>query len=316
MKVLIVEPDKLPYLKDIRQDLSTYREIVGGSIQCTYPFEDMVGLVCNDEGKLEGLPLNRALRTRDGNIYDIVAGTFFICGLSEEDFTDLSDYQAAKFYERFKSPEVHFYGLNGLETKKYMKRNIEKELFEPDENETIDSILERSGFKLLNSKPVHECTETEEKIHNKEIIGMLEKLSDISEFEKSVIVKIERYDIAKRHETSYFAFADVHAMQDFIMNQYDIKNGMDIGISPDGGLAMAAYGSGYEINHHYDLIKHRMTFHPLDFTVDDSIGFSDWLVYENTQKIDIEHELEEIGSRAREAVQRYSKNKVKEERSR
>ena len=78
MKVLIVEPDKLPYLKDIRQDLSTYREIVGGSIQCTYPFEDMVGLVCNDEGKLEGLPLNRALRTRDGNIYDIVAGTFFI----------------------------------------------------------------------------------------------------------------------------------------------------------------------------------------------------------------------------------------------
>ena len=64
------------------------------------------------------------------------------------------------------------------------------------------------------------------------------------------------------------------------------------------------------------MIKHRMTFHPLDFTVDDSIGFSDWLVYENTQKIDIEHELEEIGSRAREAVQRYSKNKVKEERSR
>ena len=59
-----------------------------------------------------------------------------------------------------------------------------------------------------------------------------------------------------------------------------------------------------------------MTFHPLDFTVDECIGFSEWLEYENTEKIEKEHELQEIGSRAREAVQRHSKNKAKEERSR
>ena len=41
MKVLIVEPDKLPYLKDIRQDLSTYREIVGGSIPVSYTHLDV-----------------------------------------------------------------------------------------------------------------------------------------------------------------------------------------------------------------------------------------------------------------------------------
>ena len=32
--------------------------------------------ICNEDGKLDGLPLNRALRDADGDIYDIVAGIF------------------------------------------------------------------------------------------------------------------------------------------------------------------------------------------------------------------------------------------------
>lgn len=40
------------------------QEIVGGTIQVLYPFAEPVALVCNDEGKLLGLPLNRALRVR------------------------------------------------------------------------------------------------------------------------------------------------------------------------------------------------------------------------------------------------------------
>ena len=43
-----------------------------------YPYEDPIALVCNEEGKLEGLPLNRALRDEDGDIYDVVAGTFMV----------------------------------------------------------------------------------------------------------------------------------------------------------------------------------------------------------------------------------------------
>ena len=57
------------------------------------------------EGKLEGLPLNRALRTEDGEIYDIIAGNFFICGLGEENFCSLSPELAEKFKEEFKHPE-------------------------------------------------------------------------------------------------------------------------------------------------------------------------------------------------------------------
>ena len=53
---------------------------VGGPIQAIYPFPEPVALICHEEGKLLGLPLNRALRDKDGEIYDIIAGPFFLCG--------------------------------------------------------------------------------------------------------------------------------------------------------------------------------------------------------------------------------------------
>ena len=61
--------------------------------------------VCNDEGKLMGLPLNRALFDDDGHVYDIVSGNFLIVGLGEEDFTDLSPDLMEKYGEQFKYPE-------------------------------------------------------------------------------------------------------------------------------------------------------------------------------------------------------------------
>jgi len=61
--------------------------------------------VCNEEGKLLGLPLNRALFDDDGHIYDIVSGNFLIVGLGEEDFTDLSPDLMEKYGEQFKYPE-------------------------------------------------------------------------------------------------------------------------------------------------------------------------------------------------------------------
>ena len=58
--------------------------------------------VCNEEGKLMGLPLNRALFDDDGHIYDIVSGNFLIVGLGEENFTDLSPDLMEKYGEQFK----------------------------------------------------------------------------------------------------------------------------------------------------------------------------------------------------------------------
>jgi len=83
------------------------QQIVGGTIQAVYPFEEPVALICNDEGKLLNLPLNRALRDSNGAIYDIVAGTFFLCTapVDSDRFESLTDEQAQTCLERFAVPE-------------------------------------------------------------------------------------------------------------------------------------------------------------------------------------------------------------------
>ncbi len=105
MKVLMVEPGKVPYETEIGDRLEAKQAAVGGHIEAVYPFEEQVALVCNEEGKNLGLPLNRALYDDDGRIYDIVAGKFFLVGLGEEDFTDLPPELMEKFKEQFKHPE-------------------------------------------------------------------------------------------------------------------------------------------------------------------------------------------------------------------
>ena len=106
MKVLVVEPEKEPYVKEISSGLSSLQKEVGGFIEAVYPFEDPVAIICNEEGKLEGLPLNRALRDEDGHVYDIIAGTFLIAGLSEDNFCSLDDTQVEKFSSMYKNPEL------------------------------------------------------------------------------------------------------------------------------------------------------------------------------------------------------------------
>ncbi len=105
MNVLVVEPYKEPYDKEIEPGLESLQHEVGGDIECVYPFDDPVGIICNDEGKLEGLPLNRSLRDEDGEIYDVLAGTFLVVGLGEESFKGLSKEQMDKFKAHFRTPE-------------------------------------------------------------------------------------------------------------------------------------------------------------------------------------------------------------------
>lgn len=110
---ILVEPEHRPEVREIDGSLKTMQEIVGGLIQ-PICLEDFVVLVCNDEGKLMDLPANRGLRDEDGQIYDIVFGTFFLCGApaDSDHFTSLTPEQIERYRERFYVPEM-FWGMDG-----------------------------------------------------------------------------------------------------------------------------------------------------------------------------------------------------------
>lgn len=101
MDILIIEPEKAPFKATISGELKSLQNVVGGHIEAIYPYDDPVALVCNEEGKLIGLPLNRKIED-----YDIIAGTFFICGLADEDFSSLSPELLDKYQKKFANPEV------------------------------------------------------------------------------------------------------------------------------------------------------------------------------------------------------------------
>lgn len=104
--VLLVEPNKHPKVIEAKTGLSDLQALVGGYIEVTYPYEDEVGLIMNEEGKLEGLPLNRAIRDENGEVTDVIAGSFLVVGLTEDSFGSLTGEQIGKFEEMFHQPEA------------------------------------------------------------------------------------------------------------------------------------------------------------------------------------------------------------------
>lgn len=127
MKILVVEPHKVPRVEEIPNTLEAMQEIVGGLIEPVYLHDGDAVLVCNDEGKLIGLEGNRRV---DGQV---IAGTFFVCGDDGEDFCSLSDEQLEKYADRFAK----------LET-------IERAEVEADSGYTIISWGERKEYMTLD----------------------------------------------------------------------------------------------------------------------------------------------------------------------
>ena len=128
MTVLIVRPAEKPEVVEIEHTLETLQGIVGGYIDRAYPFfdDDNAAIIFNDEGKINGCRLNRVLYDEDGDIYDVVAGTFIVAGLTTEDFGSLTEEQLKKYAKRFRFPEV------------FMRIN-----------DNILAVVERNGVKQL-----------------------------------------------------------------------------------------------------------------------------------------------------------------------
>ena len=109
MNVLLVEPNADPRAIEIDGSLASMQSLVGGLIEAIYPFSDLIALICNDEGKLTGLPQNRPLKHPEtGEIYDIVCGPFFLCSAppDSENFESLPDDLIEKYREIFALPKL------------------------------------------------------------------------------------------------------------------------------------------------------------------------------------------------------------------
>ena len=113
MNVLVVEPGYLPYEKEIKDGadhLEQMQAIVGGLIEPIYPYHEEVAIVCNEEGLINGLPFNRSVPGGYGGVF----GTFFICGLGEEDFCSLPPDLTERFKKEFRNSEI-LLGFEGNE---------------------------------------------------------------------------------------------------------------------------------------------------------------------------------------------------------
>ena len=95
IRILVVEPNKEPYKKKITHTLEDMQRVVGGLIEFV-ELEYNVDLICNEEGKIYNLPMNRAIQN------DIVAGTFFIAGQHNGETISLSKKQIKRYKDIFK----------------------------------------------------------------------------------------------------------------------------------------------------------------------------------------------------------------------
>ena len=103
LKGLLVAENKLPEVVEIPDTLKSLQELVGGYIEyCYMPEHEDVVLICNEEGKINGMGPNRDIG------HDIIFGPFFVIG----DNTDiganisLTDEQISKWSKIFDEKSI------------------------------------------------------------------------------------------------------------------------------------------------------------------------------------------------------------------
>ena len=96
-------------LVDIDNTLEAKQEYVGGLIQVLCI--DGIDIICNDEGKLMGLPVNRVLLDENNDILDFFVGNILCCRHNDDgDFIDINP-DDIEIIERMLKPCMLIKGL-------------------------------------------------------------------------------------------------------------------------------------------------------------------------------------------------------------
>lgn len=85
-------------IEEIDNTLQAKRKFVGGTIQNVVIAG--VDVICNDDGKLIGLPFNRAVIDNKGKLLDIFAGDILACNHDASgNYTDIKESDIPKLLE-------------------------------------------------------------------------------------------------------------------------------------------------------------------------------------------------------------------------
>lgn len=103
---LMVEPNEHPKVVQLQTDLDSLQKAV--SIGASYQgliellaLEKNVCILCNEEGKLIGLPGNRRIGS------DVIAGVFYVIGMDHRhNIVSLTEQQLEAYKARFWEPET------------------------------------------------------------------------------------------------------------------------------------------------------------------------------------------------------------------
>ena len=103
VRVLVVQTNRLkPWDVYIYDTLAGMQETVNGSIEYFEPWDDHIAIVCNEEGKINGMRPNRKVYSESGRLLDIIYGDFFIIGVDDEGGNvSLTDEQVNKYMTMF-----------------------------------------------------------------------------------------------------------------------------------------------------------------------------------------------------------------------
>jgi hypothetical protein len=82
IKVIIKEPGRSPYFREIENTLESFQNIVGGYIETLTIASDLV-IVLNEEGRLKNLPYNCVFCGAE------LVGTIIFAGVDGDEFADV-----------------------------------------------------------------------------------------------------------------------------------------------------------------------------------------------------------------------------------
>ena len=99
---------KIAMVDWVENKLEKLQEKVKGCIEF-FDLDNETTIICNDEGKINGMGLNRSIRDNDNKILDIIGGDFIIVGMKKNgDLKSLDEKQIEKLINKYKFPEQFF----------------------------------------------------------------------------------------------------------------------------------------------------------------------------------------------------------------